>query len=220
MKMMNPNRILATLLVMAAAGASAQQPTVPPVAAASTTAAPAPQPSSSGSAADAATPTPGEAVIGAEGFDPLKARSKVECAWPKASPVASKVRYVNAEELFDTAAYSAAAIVPGGSKLVLISGQIPIGRTFELLGEDLFQQTQGALRNLCHAMRAAGVSGDDIVRLRVSYVHQNPGDPFLISEQIHAFLGRERMPATTMVGVTYIIAEGIRVQVDAEAVVK
>jgi len=207
MKMRHKSPILATLLVTAASGVYAQDGANPAASAANTVAA-APAPSAT------------EAVVGAQGFDPLQARSKVECDWPGASPDARKVRYVNSEALFDTGAYSAAAIVPGGSKLVLISGQIPIGPTFELVGEDLFQQTQAALRNLCHAMRAAGVSGEDIVRLRVSYVHQQPSDPFLISEQINAFLGRKQMPATTMVGVSHIIAEGIRVQVDAEAVVK
>lgn len=129
-----------------------------------------------------------------------------------------KVRHVNPESLFESDAYSSAVVVPPGPATVHISGQIPVSASYEVLGDDLRGQVGVALDNLCEALAAAGVSADDVIRLNVQYVYETPRDPFVISEELKAFFAREDMPATTMAGVSHLIVDGIRVQVDAVAV--
>jgi enamine deaminase RidA (YjgF/YER057c/UK114 family) len=131
---------------------------------------------------------------------------------------AKAVRYVNPDSMFDAASYSKAVMLPPGAQLVLISGTIPVDRQYAVQGDDIKDQTKTALVNLCRVMEATGVTKRDVVKLGVTYVHRDPTDPFRIAEELTDFFGRDEMPATTMAGVSFIVADKIRVQVEATAV--
>jgi enamine deaminase RidA (YjgF/YER057c/UK114 family) len=144
--------------------------------------------------------------------------NRPDCSKIPASKVAADVKYVNPETMFETQSYSESVIVPPNAHLVLISGQIPVNLQFSVIGNDLGGQVKAALDNLCRVMQDRHISKTDIVRLGVSYVHKDAADPFTIAEQLSAFFRREEMPATTMVGVSFLITNQIRVQIEATAI--
>jgi enamine deaminase RidA (YjgF/YER057c/UK114 family) len=69
-------------------------------------------------------------------------------------------------------------------------------------------------------MKPAGVTKNDIVKLGVNVVYKGNTDSFIVAEELQNFFERDEMPATTMAGSPFIIADGILVQIEATAVVK
>jgi enamine deaminase RidA (YjgF/YER057c/UK114 family) len=138
-----------------------------------------------------------------------------------AAPGPDAVRYINPEGLFESDTYSKAVSVPSRGRTVFFSGEIPVDAEFNVVGRgDLRTQTKAVLKNLGIAMAAAKVGKGDVVKLSVMIVYSNPRDTFIVAEELKNFFDRENMPATTMVGVPFIVAEGISIQIEAVAAVK
>ena len=142
-----------------------------------------------------------------------------DCSNIKPSAASHQVKYVNPESMFETQSYSMATVIPATAKLVYISGQIPVNIQYSITGTDLISQVKAAMDNLCRVMQAGGISKQDIIKLGITYVNKDASDPFQIAEQMSAFFGRDQMPATTMVGVDFLITDKIRFQVEATAVI-
>ena len=68
------------------------------------------------------------------------------------------------------------------------------------------------------ALKAAGITKNDVVKINVGVVSKEARDSFIVSEELMMYFARPEMPATTMSGMPYIVADGILVQVDATAV--
>lgn len=135
------------------------------------------------------------------------------------APASALVEYLNPDTHFDSPAFSQIAVVANRGKTFYISGQIPVDAKFELLAkDDLRGQTKAVLNNLDMALKAAGITRNDVVKINVGVVSKEARDSFIVSEELMMFFARPEMPATTMSGMPYIVADGILVQVDATAV--
>lgn len=135
------------------------------------------------------------------------------------TPPAALVKYLNPDTHFDSPAFSQIAIVENRGRTFYISGQIPVDAKFELIAkDDLRGQTKAVLNNLDMALKAAGITKNDVVKINVGVVSKEARDSFIVSEELMMYFARPEMPATTMSGMPYIVADGILVQVDATAV--
>lgn len=93
------------------------------------------------------------------------------------------------------------ATLPGG-------GHVPAG--------DVFGQTKQILANIEAALRTAGATLGDVVRTRI-YVVDVVADHEAVGRAHGEVFGTIR-PATTMVGTPALVADWMRVEIEAEAV--
>jgi enamine deaminase RidA (YjgF/YER057c/UK114 family) len=105
-----------------------------------------------------------------------------------------------------------------GGRLVYLAGQVALDSEFGIVGgDDLFEQTKAAMRNLEAALRAAGAGWDDIVR-RTIYTTQ-PTEYEAITRAIEEVQGSNDHPAQTIVGVTGLAVPGLLIEIECTAAV-
>jgi enamine deaminase RidA (YjgF/YER057c/UK114 family) len=105
-----------------------------------------------------------------------------------------------------------------GSRLVCFAGQVALDPQFGIVGgDDLFEQTKAAMRNLETAIRAVGVEWGDIVR-RTIYTLA-PTEFETITRAIEEVTGETEHPAQTIVGVTGLALPGLLIEIECTAAV-
>lgn len=105
-----------------------------------------------------------------------------------------------------------------GTKAVHFAGQLGLDAQFGIVGgDDLYEQTAAAMRNLAVAMKAAGVAWDDIVR-RTIYTLR-PTEYETITRAIDDVTGGADHPAQTIVGITGLAVPGCLIEIECTAVV-
>jgi enamine deaminase RidA (YjgF/YER057c/UK114 family) len=123
---------------------------------------------------------------------------------------------VNPPELHPAPGFNHIAI-GHGARLVCFAGQVALDQEFNLVGgDDLFEQTSAAMRNLETAMRAVGVGWDDIVR-RTIYTLR-PTEWETITRAIEEVTGGADQPTQTVVGVTSLALPGLLIEIECTAV--
>jgi len=100
-----------------------------------------------------------------------------------------------------------------GVKTIYLSGQIGEG-------EDLETQMRGALSNIERLLNESGASFDDVVKMNHYIVDYQPEDLEVFRNTRKEIMGDKNMPASTLVGVTSLFAEGYLIEIDAVAVIK
>jgi enamine deaminase RidA (YjgF/YER057c/UK114 family) len=121
----------------------------------------------------------------------------------------------NPPELHPTPGFSHIAEAKGG-RLVMFAGQVALDAEFNIVGgDDLYEQTKAAMRNVEVAVRAAGVSWGDIVR-RTIYT-TTPHDFETIARAIHEVTGDAEDPPQTIVGVTGLALPGLLIEIECTA---
>ena len=128
--------------------------------------------------------------------------------------------HIQPPELFDSARFGFTQVVtsPPG-KLVFVSGQTAWSRELKLVGEsDLGAQAKQALANLGHALSAAGARPSDVTMLRVYVVDLKPENAAEIGPHVSGFFDGAPPAASTWVGVQALAAPGLRIEIEAVAV--
>src|SRR5918995_3620559 len=103
-----------------------------------------------------------------------------------------------------------------GSRTVHLAGQVALDREFGIVGgDDLFEQTKAAMRNVEVALEAAGASWGDIVRRTIYTLH--PTEFETIARAISEVTGEAEEPAQTIVGVTGLALPGLLIEIECTA---
>jgi enamine deaminase RidA (YjgF/YER057c/UK114 family) len=124
-------------------------------------------------------------------------------------------RLIDPPELHPAPGFSHVAEATGG-RLVCFAGQVALDPQFGVVGgDDLYEQTAAAMRNLEVAIRAAGVEWGDIVR-RTIYTTA-PTEFETITRAIEAVTGETEHPAQTIVGVTGLAVPGLLIEIECTA---
>lgn len=137
---------------------------------------------------------------------------------PGAGHAQAKPRFLNPPALPPSRGYTHVVEVPAGSRMLYISGQVPLDREGKLVGAgDFRRQAEQVFTNIGSALAAAGASFDDVVKLN-----------FYVSDMSHlAHLRTERdrhvnaraPPASTLVEVQHLFRDDVLLEVDAVAAV-
>ena len=100
-----------------------------------------------------------------------------------------------------------------GSRTVYVAGQVALDPQFGIVGgDDLFEQTRAAMRNVELALAAAGAGWDDVVRRTIYTLH--PTEYETITRAIEEVQGSAEHPAQTIVGVTGLAVPGLLIEIE------
>ena len=108
----------------------------------------------------------------------------------------------------------------GPGRILFVAGQIGWNERSELVGDDLVDQFEQALRNVVDVVRAAGGTPEHVGRLTI-YVSDK--DRYLgatkeIGTRYRGLMGRH-FPAMALVEVSALLEEGALVEIEATAVI-
>jgi enamine deaminase RidA (YjgF/YER057c/UK114 family) len=107
-----------------------------------------------------------------------------------------------------------------GGKTVHVSGQVSVDERGQVIGKgDLKAQTERTFVNLDLALKAAGASFRDVVKMNLYVVGLKPELVPLIREVRARYVSRESPPASTLVGVTALVGADWLIEIDVVAVV-
>lgn len=110
--------------------------------------------------------------------------------------------------------YSHAVDVPAGSRLVYVSGQVPVGLDGAIVGETHAEQADQVYANIVAVLAARGVAPSAIVKLTTFIVGEDAGDGIRNARRKH--LGEHR-PASTAVYVQRLVDPRWKIEIDAIA---
>ena len=103
-----------------------------------------------------------------------------------------------------------------GQRVVHFAGQVALDRDFGIVGgDDLFEQTKAAMRNVEVALEAAGAGWGDVVRRTIYTLH--PTEFETIARAISEVTGEAEEPAQTIVGVTGLALPGPLIEIECTA---
>lgn len=103
-----------------------------------------------------------------------------------------------------------------GGRTVYFAGQVALDEGFDVIGgDDLYEQTKAAMRNVERALSAAGVGWGDVVRRTIYTLH--PTEFETISRAITEVTGEAEDPAQTIVGVTGLALPGLLIEIECTA---
>ncbi|MBT2300149.1 RidA family protein [Variovorax paradoxus] len=130
------------------------------------------------------------------------------------------IQLINPPGLYDPApnGYSHLAIVPPGSRLVLVAGQG--GETAEgSLPPDYASQVRQALSNMRVALAAAGAEVTHVARLLVLVVDHTEERLHVFGAELDRVWGDAPKPACTLIPVPRLALDGMLFEIEATAVV-
>ncbi len=113
--------------------------------------------------------------------------------------------------------YSHVVTATGGT-LIYIAGQVSINAVGEIVGPgDLEAQARQTYPNLSLALKAAGATFADLVKLNVYVVNLDADAVSTVRKVRREFLPQDNPPASTLVGVTALAAAELLIEVEAVA---
>ncbi len=131
------------------------------------------------------------------------------------------IQLINPPGLYDPApnGYSHLAIVPPGSRLVLVAGQG--GETADgSLPPDFASQVRQAVANMRVALAAAGADVTQVARLLVLIVDHTEERLHVLGAELDRAWGDAPKPACTLIPVPRLALDGMLFEIEATAVVR
>ena len=129
-------------------------------------------------------------------------------------------QFINPEGMNRPGTYTPVVTVRGG-KTIHISGQVSLDERGQLVGgKDLKAQTEQVYRNLGLALKGAGATFQDVVKITTYVVNYKPECRSLMHEVRSRHFSRENPPASTLVGVQSLATADFLVEVEAVAFVE
>jgi enamine deaminase RidA (YjgF/YER057c/UK114 family) len=106
-----------------------------------------------------------------------------------------------------------------GAKTIYVSGQVSIDERGQVVAKgDLKAQTEKAFANLDVALKAAGATFDDVVKMNLYVVGLKPEQVPLIREVRARYVNKKNPPASTLVGVSALVGADWLIEIDVIAV--
>ena len=125
-------------------------------------------------------------------------------------------RHLSPDTLPPPFGYSQVVDAPA-SRVVFVSGQVPLDAAGELVGEgDFAAQVRQVFENLTAALAAADATWDDVVKL--NYFVRDIGEVASLRAIRDEYVNPERPPASTLVEVSRLFRDEVLVEIEAVAV--
>jgi enamine deaminase RidA (YjgF/YER057c/UK114 family) len=131
----------------------------------------------------------------------------------------SRVRFMNPTSVSSPRGYSHASIVDlGNSKMIILSGQVPLDRQGNLIGKgDFRKQAEQVFRNIKSIVTEAGGTMDHIVKLGIFLV--DAGEIQTLREVRDTVINLKNPPASTLVEVKGLFRPDVLIEIEATAII-
>jgi enamine deaminase RidA (YjgF/YER057c/UK114 family) len=127
-------------------------------------------------------------------------------------------KFINPEGMVRPGAYTPVVTTQGGRTLY-ISGQVSLDEKGELVGRgDLTAQAEQVWRNVGLALKGAGASFNDLVKINVYVVNYKPEYRDMLHQMRLRHVSKDNPPASTLVGVQALARDGFLIEIEAIAV--
>ena len=127
-------------------------------------------------------------------------------------------KFINPEGMARPGAYTPVVTAQGGRTLY-IAGQVSLNEKGELVGQgDLMAQAEQVWRNVGLALKGAGATFNDLVKLNVYVVNYKPEYRDLLHQVRLRHVSKENPPASTLVGIQGLARDGFLIEIEAIAV--
>lgn len=129
------------------------------------------------------------------------------------------VQFINPPSVAAPHGYSHAAVIDlGNSKMVILSGQVPMDQQGNLVGAgDLGRQAEQAFQNIRNIVTAAGGTMDNIVKL--GFFITDMSKLQALREARDKFINTKNPPASTLVQVSKLYRDDVLVEIEATAII-
>lgn len=122
-------------------------------------------------------------------------------------------------ELPPTRGYSQVVDIPPGSRLIILSGQVPLDSTGQLVGgTDFRAQAVQVFENLRRALTSRGAGFTDVVKLTF-YIRDAQKNLATVREVRDRYINPTAPPASTLVEVSGLFRPDVLLEVEAMAAV-
>jgi enamine deaminase RidA (YjgF/YER057c/UK114 family) len=106
-----------------------------------------------------------------------------------------------------------------GGRTIYVSGQVPVNGKGELVGKgDLAAQAEQAFRNVEAALKGAGATFADVVKITTFVVGYKPEHRAVMHQVRSKYVSKENPPASTLLGVQALAVADYLIEVEAIAV--
>lgn len=127
--------------------------------------------------------------------------------------------FINPDTIHTPRGYTHVVTVQGG-RLVFVSGQVAVDKDGQIVGRgDLKAQAFKAAENLAAALKGAGATMADIVKMNTYVVNYKQDDYRAVSEMRRAMFPKENPPASTLIGVASLAVDGLLIEIEAVAAI-
>jgi len=131
-----------------------------------------------------------------------------------------KIRYHHPGELYESRFFTHVVSAEEPKKLVYVSGQVSYDRDGIVIGKgDMREQCEQVFRSLTHALKAAGATWKDVVKVTGYMVDLNNSDLNVYREVRSRYFEKGHLPDSTLVGVQRLVHEDLRIEVEVVAAV-
>jgi enamine deaminase RidA (YjgF/YER057c/UK114 family) len=128
----------------------------------------------------------------------------------------ARPRFINPPDMPPARGYSHVVEAPAGTRLVFVSGQLPLDRAGKLVGAgDVRAQAEQVFRNLDRALAAVGATFADVVKITI-FMADVSRVPELRAVR-DRYVNTKAPPASSLVEVRRFLQEGILVEIEAVA---
>jgi enamine deaminase RidA (YjgF/YER057c/UK114 family) len=129
-------------------------------------------------------------------------------------------KFINPDTMHTPRGYTHVVTVQGAGRMIFVSGQVAIDKEGQIVGQgDLKTQARKAAENLVSALKGAGATLSDVVKMNTYVVNYKEDDYRAIAEMRGEVFPKENPPASTLIGVAALAVEGLLIEMEAVAAI-
>src|SRR6266404_5997675 len=126
-------------------------------------------------------------------------------------------KFINPDTIHTPRGYTHVVALQGG-RMLFVSGQVAIDKDGQIVGKgDLKVQAHKAAENLVAALKGAGASLADVIKMNTYVVNYKQDDYRAINDMRREFFPKENPPASTLIGVAALAVDGLLIEIEAVA---
>lgn len=129
------------------------------------------------------------------------------------------VEYKSSPKVFNIKGLSQSVSIDcGNSKMILLSGQVPLDPDGNLVGNNVEEQTLQVFKNIENILKEYGGTGKDIIKLGIfiTDITQTPG----FRKVRDLYINLQNPPVSSLVEVSSLFRKDVLIEVEATAVIK
>ncbi len=131
----------------------------------------------------------------------------------------TSTEYKSSPKVFNIKGLSQSVIIDcGSSKMILLSGQVPLDPEGNLVGNNVEEQSRQVFENMENILKEYGATGKDIIKLGIFITDISKTPDFRKVRDMHVNL--QNPPVSSLIEVSRLFRDDVLIEVEATAVIK